>query len=66
MGYAGHMTTKVNKSEIEVGLVLTTTRYSEVVVETLPNSRGMVRVLTWDRSGAEIHPVVPWQVLRWF
>lgn len=64
IGYAVGMA-KIAKSEIVVGLLVATTRYSDVLVLSLPKARlGLVRIQVME-PGRTFETEVPWQALRW-
>lgn len=56
--------TKIAKSEIVVGLLVRSTRWDEVLVLALPNSRNMVKCRVWASDGPR-DISLPLQVLRW-
>jgi hypothetical protein len=57
---------KPTKSEIVPGLLLASTRYSEVLVlDWFNKARGLVRAQAPDLSGNMREVVLPMSVLRW-
>jgi hypothetical protein len=56
--------TKMKKSEIVPNLLVRSARWSDVLILSAPNSRGMVRCRVWASDG-EREISLPWQVLRW-
>ncbi len=57
--------TSVPRAEIQPGMILRSTRWSELLILSAPNSRGMVRCETYDSTGTAIVVVLPYKVIRW-